>query len=215
MLIRALLTLSVCSLLSSVAGAAELTLIVTDADGKPLQNAVVTSNGRAANTSSSAKHEVVQRGRQFVPNTTLIRKGDTVSFPNQDSLRHHVYSFSSARTFEFELYGGDVSPSMDFPEAGLVVLGCNIHDDMIGYILVDEYGQGGVTDADGRIRLDAGDATEFTVWHGDMLEPGIEPVSVARSAFIEQQHEVRLPFTAVVEEKEESELERRFKGFGQ
>lgn len=214
MTFRALLTLPAFILFVSVAGATELTLVVTDVEGKPLQNVVVTSNGPPTKDSSE-KHEVVQRGREFVPNSTLIRKGDTVSFPNQDSLRHHVYSFSSARTFEFELYGGDVSPSMDFPQAGLVVLGCNIHDDMIGYILVDENGQGGVTDANGRVRLDANDATEFTVWHGDMLEPGIEPVSVARSAFTDSQHEVRLPFTATVEEKEESELERRFKGFGQ
>jgi plastocyanin len=208
-----ILALIICTL-PVICVAEELTLTVTDENGQPLANAVVTYVATAEPRTVTKRHQVVQQGREFVPNTTLIKQGDTVTFPNQDSLRHHVYSFSSTRTFEFELYGGDVSPSMDFPRSGLVVLGCNIHDDMIGYIMVDEYGQGGVTDTDGRLRFDAGDATEFTVWHGDMLEPGIEPVSVARSDFTQQQHEVRLPFTAAVEEKEESELERRFKGFG-
>ncbi|MGX5914464.1 methylamine utilization protein [Aliidiomarina sp. Khilg15.8] len=197
-----------------VANATEITITVNDEQGEPLANAVVTYASDTQENSSVTKHEVVQRGRKFVPNTTLIQRGDTVTFPNQDSLRHHVYSFSAARTFEFELYGGDVSPSMDFPDTGLVVLGCNIHDDMIGYIVIDEQANGGVTDTDGRITLNPTQATEFRIWHGAMLEPGLDPVVIAYDDLSAQQYEVTMPFSVEPDDAEESELERRFKGFG-
>jgi hypothetical protein len=47
-----------------------------------------------------------------------------------------VYSFSPAKSFELGLYKGTVHPPLVFDEPGVVVLGCNIHDGMLGYVLV-------------------------------------------------------------------------------
>lgn len=77
-----------------------------------------------------------QRGRQFAPTLLVVPAGSTVSFPNSDDIRHHVYSFSSARRFELPLYAGGNAEPVEFPEAGVVVLGCNIHDWMQAHILV-------------------------------------------------------------------------------
>lgn len=215
MTVRMLLMSGALYSFAATASAADITMVVSDEAGQPLAHAVVTYASGEQESKSATRHEVGQRGRKFVPNTTLIQRGDTVTFPNHDSLRHHVYSFSAARTFEFELYGGDVSPSMDFPNAGLVVLGCNIHDDMIGYIVVNEQGtSGGVTDADGSITFNADNASEFNIWHGAMLEHGLEPVVITREQLGAQNYNVTMPFTIAGDDGEESELERRFKGFG-
>ena len=58
------------------------------------------------------------------------------SFPNSDNTRHHVYSFSAPNPFEIKLYSGTPTEPVAFNQPGLVVLGCNIHDNMVGYIYV-------------------------------------------------------------------------------
>jgi hypothetical protein len=93
-----------------------------------------------------------------------------VGFPNKDKVRHHVYSFSSAKTFELKLYGQQEERTVTFDKAGVVALGCNIHDSMIGYIYVADTPFAAKTNAAGEamIRgLPAGAGT-LTVWHPDM-----------------------------------------------
>jgi len=113
-----------------------------------------------------------QRQKQFVPNILVIQTGTGVDFPNSDQIEHQVYSFSQAKTFQLSLYAGHKYPPIVFDRAGLVVLGCNIHDQMIGYIYVtdspffarsDESGQWSVHDLPaGRYRL--------TAWHPRIQE---------------------------------------------
>jgi hypothetical protein len=103
--------------------------------------------------------------------------GSTVTFPNRDNTRHHVYSFSPAKRFELPLYAGsDVDP-VRFDTPGVVTLGCNIHDWMIGYIHVLDTPFHGVTDAQGRSRIElpAG-RYQLRVWHERLapLAPALE-----------------------------------------
>ena len=79
---------------------------------------------------------VDQIGQKFVPHVRAVSLGSRVSFPNSDPVRHQVYSFSGAKTFELPLYTGVPAEPVMFDKAGLVTLGCNIHDHMLGYILV-------------------------------------------------------------------------------
>ena len=51
-------------------------------------------------------------------------------------MRHHVYSFSPAKKFELKLYTGTPSNPVLFDRPGVAVLGCNIHDQMVGWIVV-------------------------------------------------------------------------------
>ena len=73
-----------------------------------------------------------------MPYVKPVFVGSTVHFPNSDNIRHQVYSFSPAKKFELPLYAGIDAPPVTFDKAGVVVLGCNIHDWMIGYIYVSE-----------------------------------------------------------------------------
>lgn len=120
------------------ATAAEFRVRVTDATGAPVENAVVMLDGGtpASAPPSTPRAVMDQRGKQFVPTVLSVRTGTKVSFPNSDDIRHHVYSFSEAKAFELRLYEGTPTAPVLFDRPGVVVLGCNIHDWMLGYILV-------------------------------------------------------------------------------
>ena len=74
---------------------------------------------------------------QFHPFVLIVPVGAKVSFPNLDPTRHHVYSFSPAKQFELKLFARDQSRSVVFDKPGVVALGCNIHDAMTAFIVVD------------------------------------------------------------------------------
>jgi plastocyanin len=127
-------------LLALGANAAELQVKVQDTSGRALPNAVVFLESPAAKAAVKPQNgiEVAQVGRQFVPQVTVVPVGSMVTFPNKDTVRHHVYSFSPAKTFELKLYTGTPSNPVQFERAGVVVLGCNIHDSMAAWILAVE-----------------------------------------------------------------------------
>ena len=107
----------------------------------------------------------------------VVQTGTSVSFPNFDTVRHHVYSFSPTKTFEIKLYAGTPAKPVIFDKAGTATLGCNIHDRMIAHIHVVDTPYFGVTDGMGRVTIDlpAGDhvARIWTVPMGE-TSPGIE-----------------------------------------
>ena len=126
---------------AALAHAAELHVIVKDQKGRSIEDAVVlavAADPRNALHSRPPQNAVDQVDKQFVPYVKPIFVGSTVRFPNSDNIRHQVYSFSPAKKFELPLYGGTNAPPVIFDNPGVVVLGCNIHDWMIGYIYVSE-----------------------------------------------------------------------------
>ena len=131
---------SICIILLSIfvthTDAAELSLDVLDVAGAPIENAVVYAEPEIKTPPSEATAIIEQRGRQFNPLVTVVQTGTDIKFPNFDSVRHQVYSFSSAKTFELKLYSGVPSSPVKFDKAGTVVLGCNIHDFMLAFIQV-------------------------------------------------------------------------------
>jgi plastocyanin len=135
-----------------------------------------------------------QQDKAFVPHVLPVPAGSAVSFPNRDNIRHHVYSFSPAKRFELPLYIGTPAAPVVFDRPGVVVLGCNIHDWMVGYIVVLTTPHFARTGEDGRARLTdvpAG-AYEARVWHPRMrgeTEKSGQPITVtageaARLSFV-------------------------------
>jgi len=116
--------------------AAELTVDVIDMAGLPVENAVVYAEPDNPVAMPQVAAIIEQRGKQFNPLVSVIQTGADVTFPNFDSVRHHVYSFSPAKTFELKLYSGVPTSPVKFDKAGTVVLGCNIHDTMVAFIQV-------------------------------------------------------------------------------
>ena len=118
--------------------AGALSVSVTDAAGNPLADAVVLLEPAAGKTPVKPlpDAEISQARRQFQPRVTVITVGTKVSFPNFDTVRHHVYSFSAAKSFELKLYAGVPAAPIVFDKPGLAVLGCNIHDRMAAWVVV-------------------------------------------------------------------------------
>ena len=99
----------------------------------------------------------------FVPHMLVVETGTQVSFPNNDSVSHHVYSFSGENRFTLPIYKGDPHPPVTFEHDGIVVLGCNIHDDMLAYIVVVDSDSFGKTDSDGVVLLTAEEPSGVSV----------------------------------------------------
>lgn len=166
------LALALCGV-SAMAGAASVAVQVQDANGKPLPDTVVYleqeggSAGRNAGARAPAGAEIEQKGLKFLPLVTVIQAGATITFPNNDKVRHHIYSFSPAHRFDQKLYSGQAATPQVFDKAGTVVLGCNIHDKMIAYVKIVDTPYFGRTDGAGAVRIEVPAAGRYTAraWH--------------------------------------------------
>lgn len=172
-------------LLSAALGAAwaaRVDVQVQDAAGQPLAGAVALLDSPAARAAvrPRAGLEVEQADKRFTQRVTVVPLGSEVHFPNRDKVRHHVFSFSAAKTFEIKLYTGTPANPVLFDRPGIVVLGCNIHDTMVAWVVVAETPWAGQTDAQGRLRLAEVPPGPYTlrVWHPD-LPPGTPPQAQA------------------------------------
>jgi plastocyanin len=142
---------------------------VRDAAGQPVTDTVVYALLAAgpADAKPGRTHVIAQIDREFVPYVSVIQTGTAVAFPNRDPILHHVYSFSAAKTFEIKLYSGKSPTAIVFDKPGVITLGCNIHDWMLGFILVVATPYFAKTDASGNARLrelPAG-SYELHAWH--------------------------------------------------
>ena len=135
--------------------AAPVELRVTDPAGRPLAGAVVfLESAEARQAAKPLPHiDIVQADKAFVPAVTVVTPGTAVRFPNRDTVRHHVYSISPVKSFELKLYVGTPANPVVFDKPGVAVLGCNIHDQMVAWVVIVETPWFGQTAADGRWRL--------------------------------------------------------------
>ncbi len=125
-----------------------------------------------------------QVDREFVPRVSVTSTGSSVVFPNKDNIRHQVYSFSPPKKFELKLYAGTPAAPVVFDKPGLVVLGCNIHDWMLSYLVVTDAPYYGKSEAAGKIDLKdipPGDY-DYSVWHPDSQAEKTGKLTVAEPA---------------------------------
>jgi len=158
------------------AGGADLRIQITDQNGMPIRNAVVEVHPAALTPRPIRfpwRMGMAQKGQAFVPGTLVVARGSTVAFPNLDKVRHSIYSFSPAARFEIDLYGRDQTRTHTFTRTGAVKLGCNIHDDMRGYIRVTDTPHAGTTDRNGYLTLPGMNTgrARVTVWHPQLRAP--------------------------------------------
>ncbi len=152
-----------------LATAASLAVDVTDSQGAPLADAVVFAEPTASQVLPKALRtvEIEQRKRKFNPLVTVVQAGTEINFPNNDTVKHHVYSFSPAKVFDLPLYSGKPATPQLFDKAGTVVLGCNIHDQMLAYVEVVNTPYFGKTDAAGKVTLEGVAPGKYALkaWH--------------------------------------------------
>jgi len=175
-----LAALASAGLAAGAAVAAPVQVVVEDGAGRPLPGAAVFLDSAAAQAAVQPRGgaEIEQVERRFNPRLTVVPVGSEVAFPNHDKVRHHVFSFSPAKTFEIKLYRGEPANPVKFDLPGIVVLGCNIHDSMAAWVVVVATPYHGLTDGQGRLSLPAvpDGRYELRAWHPD-LPPGTAPSS--------------------------------------
>lgn len=156
---------------SARAEAPPVSLQLIDMQGKPIPNAVILAGGQPPAVAVDRNRDMPpaimdQIDKAFAPKVLVIEQGRRVNFPNSDNIRHHVYSFSQPKTFELKLYAKQPEHPIEFEQAGIVVLGCNIHDQMLGFIVVSDTPLWAQTDDNGRATLAALD--EVRIWHPEL-----------------------------------------------
>ncbi len=149
--------------------ASQIVIHVKDSSGQPLSQAVIEVIPQVDVTVPLPIHIepaiMDQVNKRFLPDLLLIHQGQSVVFPNSDNIRHHVYSFSKAKTFELKLYAGKPKKPIEFEKNGVVIVGCNIHDSMVGSIYVAK-NNAMLSDAEGKVTLDFDPTTDkISVWH--------------------------------------------------
>lgn len=189
---RSALSACLC-LLSAHTCAANLAVQVSDTTGKPLADVVLYAEPEAGGALPKLQKpaSIEQRGLKFLPLVSVVQVGSQISFPNNDKVRHHIYSFSPAKKFDQKLYSGVAAAPQVFDKAGTVVLGCNIHDRMVAYVKVVDTPFFAKSDADGIARIELPAAGKYTLsaWHFNMsasantsmtvtLKPGDAPTQV-------------------------------------
>lgn len=153
----------------AVALANEIQVEVRDAAGQPLTDAVVYAEpARGGGPVKGRKEALIEQiDKTYVPYVSVVQTGTFINFPNRDSVRHHVYSFSPAKVFEIKLFSGVPTNPVQFDKAGEVVIGCNIHDQMIAHILIVDTPHFGKTGKTGTVRLTGLTPGDYTLraWH--------------------------------------------------
>lgn len=166
----------VAPLLLSAAPPATLPLQIIDQNGLPVRDAVIEISPLPGDVRRPAfrwRNAMAQRNLAFLPGTLIVPRGAVVAFPNLDNVRHSIYSFSKPGPFKIDLYGQDQTRTQQFKIAGTIALGCNIHDQMRGYIRVTDTPYAARSDLNGLTDIEGlGRGTyDVVVWH-----PGIRGV---------------------------------------
>lgn len=176
--------------------AAQIAAQVNNSAGQPVADVVVHATLLSGTVPARLKKDISieQVNKEFVPLVSVAQTGTLVNFPNRDQIRHHVYSFSPAKTFEIKLYSGVPAKPVLFDKPGEIVLGCNIHDTMIAYVLIVDTPFFAKADKQGRALLDnlpAGDY-EVQMWYpGGGTMPAAQKVRLGAS----ENAELKFAFT--------------------
>lgn len=156
---------------------------VVNQDGDALEDTVIEQVPETSVLLKNGETAIVdQVDKSFMPKQSIIHVGQQVEFPNSDNIRHHVYSFSEAKTFELKLYADRPESPVRFDQHGVVVLGCNIHDAMVGYIYVAASEDAAMTDKQGNASLSIDNERPLSVWHAHQTAALEEPLIIQPDA---------------------------------
>jgi plastocyanin len=139
--------------------------------------------GASARAAALPHGEMKSQGKRFVPRVVAVEKNSEVDFPNVDAIYHNVFSVSPSNRFDLGLYRSGGSKAKKFEEAGVVRVYCNIHPQMVGFVLVVDSDFSAVTGPDGSFRFENVPAGTWQVkaWQEEGGESS-EPVTVRARA---------------------------------
>ncbi len=162
--------------------AGKVVLVENGTDRIDAGNAVVWIEGTGHGPGTPPRFEMKQASKRFLPRVLVVQAGATVDFPNADPIYHNVFSVSGANRFDLGLYRSGAAKAKKFDEPGLVRVYCNIHPQMIGFVMVVDSAFAAVTGSDGAFRFEGVPPGAYVVkaWHEEGSEVA-QPVTVKAS----------------------------------
>jgi plastocyanin len=180
------LMLAANAFLAFAAHAATLKVIVVDADGVPVEEAVVSVlpvAGELPKVVPGSPIVIKQEKNQFVPKIALVTPGTKLRFLNTDPWDHHIRATTGNQ------FGVDYTPLFQARQnatiegktpmpfevavdtAGVVLLGCHLHSSMTGYVYVTDSPWSAKTGADGVAILDdlPKGEVKLTLWQANEI----------------------------------------------
>ena len=107
--------------------------------------------------------EMKSERKSFQPRVIAVPRDAAVDFPNVDPIFHNVFSVSPGNRFDLGLYRSGTSKPNVFHETGLVRVYCNIHPQMVGFVMVVDSSFVAVTGKDGAFRFEGVPPGTWTV----------------------------------------------------
>ena len=158
-------------------------LVKNGAPASDASNVVVWLEGARRSSEGSVRATMKSEKKRFTPRVVVVSRQGAVDFPNVDPIYHNVFSVSGANRFDLGLYRAGASKEKKFEEPGLVRVYCNIHPQMVGFVMVVDSDFAAVTHADGSFRFEGVPPGTHTIraWH-DEGGDGQAPVTVGGSA---------------------------------
>jgi len=186
---------------------AEIAATITDQQGRPVVDAVLVAvpvDGNMRSRERSRAGSINQVDKEFLPRVTIVPVGASVTSESRRRAASGVF-VSPAKRFELPLYAGVPAQPIIFDKPGVVVLGCNIHDWMVGYVYVSESPFFAKTGKDGKAVLTELPVRAYVVrvWH-----PQLEMSEEATQKTIDVSHDRRIEAAWTVKLKQEVRVRR-------
>ncbi len=121
-----------------------------------------------------------QRNLRFAPRVLVVTPGAAVGFLNGDPILHNVFSPPGlGADFDLGSYATSEVRYRVFHEPGAYVILCNVHPEMVAYVVVVPTPWSAVTDDTGRFRIVGVPAGRYVlhVWQRHLRDPA-RPVAV-------------------------------------
>jgi plastocyanin len=162
----------------SVSG--RLSLTKNGAPQQDASRAVIWIEGARRAEDGTRRTSMKSERKRFTPRVVVVALDGAVDFPNVDPIYHNVFSVSGANRFDLGLYRAGASKEKKFEQPGLVRVYCNIHPQMIGFVMVVDSDFSAVTGPEGSFRFDGVPAGphQLKVWHEEGTDVVETPIVV-------------------------------------
>ena len=146
---------------------------VTVTKQKSSANAVISIEAAGLVVTPPAEPvRIDQKGFRFLPHITVAVPGTTIRFLNNDPEPHNVYSPEG----RYNLGTWPTGETRDhvFEKPGIFTQLCNIHPDMLAYVVVLETPYSAVTDAAGKFEVKGVPPGKYLLWAWHEKKDGLE-----------------------------------------